>query len=60
MWNGAEKRVAKPGLTWRIAAKRGSVKAMPEGAWKEATEHAEYLKAAIRAKVEHPFRVIKR
>jgi IS5 family transposase len=59
-YRGAEKRVAKSGLTWHIAAKRGSVKAMPEGAWKEATKHVEYLKAAIRAKVEHPFRVIKR
>ncbi|HEY0197689.1 MAG TPA: transposase, partial [Rhodanobacter sp.] len=35
-------------------------KAMPEGELKEATKHVEYLKAAIRSKVEHPFRVIKR
>jgi IS5 family transposase len=28
--------------------------------WKTAAEHVEYLKAAVRAKVKHPFRVIKR
>ena len=27
---------------------------------KDATRYVEYLKAAVRAKVEHPFRVIKR
>lgn len=59
-YRGADKRVAKPDLTWHIAARRGSVEAMPEGLWKEATKHVEYLKAAVRAKVEHPFRVIKR
>lgn len=59
-YRGAEKRVAKPDITLRIAARRGSVKAMPEGAWKEASKHVEYLKAEVRAKVEHPFRVIER
>ena len=59
-YTGAEKRARKRGGTWHIAAKRGGVKALPEGALKEATRHLEYLKAAIRAKVEHPFRVIKR
>jgi IS5 family transposase len=57
---GADKRAPKRGRKWRIAAKRGSVKAMPEGALKEATEYLEYLKAAVRSKVEHPFRVVKR
>ena len=28
--------------------------------WAQMLEEAEYLKASIRAKVEHPFRVIKR
>ena len=27
---------------------------MPEGAWKEATRYVEYLKAAVRTKVDHP------
>jgi len=59
-YQGAEKWVPKHGLTWHIAAKRGSIKAMPEDELKEATKHVEYLKAAIRSKVEHPFRVVKR
>ncbi len=49
-YQGAEKRAPKRGRRWFIAAKRGSVKAMPEGK----------LKDAVRAKVEHPFRVVKR
>jgi IS5 family transposase len=59
-YRGADKRAAKRGRTWHIAARRGSVKAMPEGELKEATKYVEYFKAAVRAKVEHPFRVIKR
>ena len=60
-YNGAHKREALKGLdlTWHIAAKRGTIKAMPEGELKEATRYVEYLKAAVRSKVEHPFRVIK-
>lgn len=44
---------------WHIAAKRGTIKAMPENELKEATKALETTKAAIRARVEHPFRVIK-
>lgn len=57
---GAPKRAGKRGRKWFIAAKRGSVKVLPEGELKEATIHLEYLKAAVRSKVEHPVRVIKR
>ena len=57
---GADKRARKRGRTWRIAAKRASVRALPEGEWKATTKHLKYLKAAVRAKVEHPCRVIKR
>lgn len=57
---GADKREAKRGRTWHIAARRGSVKAMPEGPLTAATKHLEYLNSAMRSKVEHPFRVIKR
>jgi IS5 family transposase len=57
---GAENRAPKRGRKWRIAAKRGRIKAMPESELKEATKHLEYLKAAVRSKVEHPFRVVKR
>ena len=61
-YTGADKREAlrDRNLQWQIAAKRGKVKAMPAGKPKEATRWVEYLKAAVRAKVEHPFRVIKR
>lgn len=59
-YQGAEKRAAKRGRTWHIAAKRGSVKAMPEGELKDAVKHTEHMKAAVRSKVEHPFRVVKR
>ena len=59
---GADKREAlrDRNIQWQIAAKRGKIKAMPAGKLKEATRWVEYLKAAVRAKVEHPFRVIKR
>lgn len=50
----------KSRIDWQVAAKRGTIEAMPEGALKEETKKVEKLKAQIRAKVEHPFRVIKR
>ncbi len=59
-YQGAQKRASKRGRTWYIAAKRGRVKAMPEGELKEAVKHTEHMKAAVRSKVEHPFRVVKR
>jgi IS5 family transposase len=46
-------------LVWFIAAKRGSVKAMPEGPLKALSEMLERKKAQLRAIVEHPFHVIK-
>jgi len=59
-YTGAEKHVPKKKLQWKIAAKRGKLKAMPEGKEKEVLLAAERAKASIRARVEHPFRVIKR
>ncbi len=59
-YTGAEKRAPKRGRKWYIAAKRGAIKAMPEGELKDAVKHTEHLKAAVRSKVEHPFRVVKR
>jgi IS5 family transposase len=59
-YQGAEKRAPKRGRTWYIAAKRGRIKAMPEGELKDAVKHTEHMKAAVRSKVEHPFRVVKR
>lgn len=57
---GADKRIARKNLRWEIAAKRGRIQAMSEGRVKRAVQKAEHRKASIRAKVEHPFRVIKR
>lgn len=59
---GAEKHVAasKRKREWHIAEKRGRVKAMEEGPLKEFTKELETLKARFRARVEHPFRVVKR
>jgi IS5 family transposase len=53
---GAEERVERKGLTWKIALKRGTVKAMAEGATKRRVEKAEKRKASIRARVDPPFR----
>lgn len=59
-YTGAEKHVTRKKLIWKIAAKRGRIKALPEGRNKLRAEKREKRKASIRAKVEHPFRVIKR
>lgn len=58
-YTGAQNHVRKT-IRWEIAAKRGRIKAMKEGREKRAIEKRERHKASIRAKVEHPFRVIKR
>jgi transposase, IS5 family len=54
------KRGRRKNLAWQIAAKRGRFKAMADGREKRALEQIEKAKASVRAKVEHPFRVIKR
>jgi IS5 family transposase len=59
-YTGADKRIKRRNLTWQIAAKRGRIKAMPDGRAKRALERREKAKASVRAKVEHPFRLIKR
>jgi IS5 family transposase len=59
-YTGADKRVTRKDLLWEIAAKRGKVQAMKEGRAKRKVEKIEKRKASIRARVEHPFRVIKR
>ena len=48
------------GRRWYIAAKRGTVKAITDAKLRTLTERIEQTKASIRARVEHPFRVIKR
>ena len=46
-------------VQWHVAAKRGAIKAMPEGPLKALTVLVERKKAQIRALVEHPFHVVK-
>jgi IS5 family transposase len=57
---GAQKRAPKRGRRWYVAAKRGKVKAIEDEKLRDLTQQVEHAKASIRAKVEHPFRVIKR
>jgi IS5 family transposase len=60
---GVEKRAEiatrSPGATWYVAAKRGKVKALAEGLVKELTVQFERRKAQVRARVEHPFHILK-
>jgi IS5 family transposase len=60
---GVEKReeiaTRHPDIAWQVAAKRGKVKAMTEGPLKALHQHLEKLKAKVRARVEHPFHIIK-
>jgi IS5 family transposase len=62
-YTGVEKRpavIARHGkVEWHVAEKRGRLKRMSEGPIKELTGQLEKLKAGIRARVEHPFHVIK-
>jgi transposase, IS5 family len=60
-YQGVEKRPdAKVNVTWHIAVP-GQTPSLGQGnAADAAIDQAEKLKAGIRAKVEHPFRVIKR
>ena len=62
-YTGVEKRAEIVALErkidWRIAGKRGLIKAMAEGAEKEAVKSVEKAKASVRAFVEHPFHIVK-
>jgi IS5 family transposase len=58
-YTGIEKRPEAAGVNWEVALKRGKIKAMAEGEIKNLTQQIERLKARVRAKVEHPFHVIK-
>lgn len=62
-YTGVEKRPEVVALgrqiEWRVAARRSTLKAQPEG-WAKAIDGAwEKLKARARALVEHPFHIIK-
>ncbi len=46
-------------VKWQVAVKRGKIKAMRDGIVKDLLIAVERAKAQIRARVEHPFHVIK-
>ncbi|MBB6596925.1 IS5 family transposase [Ralstonia solanacearum] len=60
-YTGVEKRDEMQGkrATWHVAIKRGKIKAMRDGIVKDLLIAVERAKAQIRARVEHPFHVIK-
>jgi IS5 family transposase len=49
----------KPDVQWSVAMKRTQLKGMAEGPLKQLTQALEKVKAKIRARVEHPFHVVK-
>jgi transposase, IS5 family len=62
-YTGVQKRpeivaLARP-VDWQIARKRSLIKALAEGAQKEAIKAVEHAKASVRAFVEHPFHIVK-
>ena len=59
-YRGAQGRVDRDDLQWHIAAKPSDIARLPAGRSKQRLERQERSKASVRAKVEHPFRVIKR
>ena len=59
-YQGADKREEATGVAWHVAMRPGKRKAIRHTPWGSLVEQAEKLKASVRAKVEHPFRVIKR
>ena len=60
-YQGVEKRKENLGknVTWHVAMKRTKRKALPNNKLDHVTEKLEHLKASVRAKVEHPFHVVK-
>ncbi len=62
-YTGVEKRpeivALQRKIDWQIAGKRSVIKALAQGAEKEALKAVEKAKAAVRAFVEHPFHIVK-
>jgi len=58
---GVDKRDEMKGqsVKWRVVVKRGKLKAMQDGPLKDLVIELERTKAQIRARVEHPFHVVK-
>ena len=59
-YRGVDKRPEAQGPTWFVAMQPGKRRALnTTHKWARMLEKAEQLKASVRAKVEHPFRVVK-
>jgi IS5 family transposase len=59
-YRGAAKREEATGVDWQVAMRPGKRRALDKNSpWGKLLDKAEQLKASLRAKVEHPFRVIK-
>lgn len=60
-YQGVEKREEnlEAPVTWHVAMKPGKRKTLPGSALGDLLEQIEHAKASIRAKVEHPFHVVK-
>jgi len=60
-YQGVEKREEnlEATVTWHVAMKPGKRKTLPGSALGDLLEQIEHAKASIRAKVEHPFHVVK-
>jgi IS5 family transposase len=58
-YRGVDKRKEAEGPQWHIAMQPGKRKQLSDGPLGQMLEKAEKIRASIRAKVEHPFHVIK-
>jgi IS5 family transposase len=60
-YQGVEKREENQGtqVQWEVALRPGKRKALPDTPLGRINEQIEKLKASIRAKVEHPFHIVK-
>lgn len=59
-YQGSVKRPEATGVNWHVAMRPGKRRALYKNSpWGSLLDKAEQLKASVRAKVEHPFRVIK-
>ena len=60
-YQGVEKREENrdKSVTWHVAMKRSKRKELPKNKLGRMLEKLEHLKASVRAKVEHPFHVVK-
>ena len=59
-YQGATKRAEATGVDWHVAMRPGKRRSLDKNSpWGSLLDKAEQMKASVRAKVEHPFRVIK-